>query len=479
MKFHLTPFLLLLSLFPIAQPVVQISNASKLPAKTSKFKVIGKNNDGIVLRLYGTKDVIDIFDNDMKLVTSKTIEFKNQNGLLQYVMLNKTGAVIFYLQQDRKYSVLYAQPVNSKFMEIGKPIMIDSILDRKDLVASNLRFKPSVDQSSLMIYYPFFSNGKVDVIKFMCLDRGLKILYNKIIPAGRDERELENSKSVIDNNGNAFLILKPETRNKGSEYHVLHMSSDGEFSNYIITTEKEIFGEPWFEIDNKNGNLVMTGLYDAKERNEDVANGFVYSSFDPANGTLIKVRYTSFSKEFITELTGRENVINQSLYTFNIRKTILRNDGGALIVAESFIKDTRETPVGVSIQPGFSSYRTSEIFQFNDIIAFSVNSSGTMEWSSVMRKKQASEDDNGIYSSFLIMNEKDRLRFIYLDDISSSGVLNEYTLTSVGKTNRETILNQEEKDMMLLPKIGKQISPNEVIIPSYKNGALQLAKITF
>jgi len=479
MKFHLTPFLLLLSIFSIAQPVVQISNASKLPAKTNKFKVIGKNNDGIVLRLYGTEDVIDIFDNDMKLITSKTIEFKNQNGLLQYVMLNKTGAVIFYLQQDRKYSVLYAQPVNSKFMEIGKPIMIDSILDRKDLVASNLRFKPSVDQSSLMIYYPFFSNGKVDVIKFMCLDRGLKILYNKIIPAGRDERELENSKSVIDNNGNAFLILKPETRNKGSEYHVLHMSSDGEFSNYTITTEKEIFGEPWFEVDNKNGNLVMTGLYDAKERNEDVANGFVYSSFDPANGTLIKVRYTSFPKEFIAELTGRENVINQSLYTFSIRKTILRNDGGALIVAESFIKDTRETPVGVSIQPGFSSYRTSEIFQFNDIIAFSVNSSGTMEWSSVMRKKQASEDDNGIYSSFLIMNEKDRLRFIYLDDISSSGVLNEYTLTSVGKTNRETILNQEEKDMMLLPKMGKQISPNEVIIPSYKNGALQLAKITF
>ncbi|MES2621259.1 MAG: hypothetical protein V4615_10435 [Bacteroidota bacterium] len=479
MKLHLIPLLILLFLSSVAQPVVQISGASKLPAKTSKFKVIGKNNDGIVLRLYGTEDVIDIFDNEMKLVTSKTIEFKNQNGLLQYIMLNKTGAVIFYLQQDRKYSVLYAQPVNAKFMEIGKPILIDSVLDRKDLVASNLRFKPSVDQSSLMIYYPFFSNGKVDVIKFMCLDRGLKMLYNKIIPAGRDERELEYSKSVIDNNGNAFLILKPEIKSSGSEYHVLHMSSDGQFSNYAITTEKETFGEPWFEIDNKNGNLVMTSFYDSKERDEDVANGFVYSSFDPANGTLIKVRYTPFSKEFIAELTGRENVTNQSLYTFNIRKSTLRNDGGSLIVAESFIKDTRETPVGVSIQPGFSNYRTSEIFQFNDIIAFSINSNGIMEWSSVMRKKQASEDDNGVYSSFLIVNEKDKLRFIYLDDISSSGVLNEYTLTSVGKSNRQTILNQEEKDMMLLPKMGKQVSPNEVIIPSYKNGALQLAKIIF
>ena len=72
-------------------------------------------------------------------------------------MLNKTGAVIFYLEQDKKRSLLYAQPVGAKFVEIGKPVLIDSIFDRKELVASNLRFKASIDQSHLMIYYPYFS----------------------------------------------------------------------------------------------------------------------------------------------------------------------------------------------------------------------------------------------------------------------------------------------------------------------------------
>ncbi len=479
MNFLASLSILFISLSLVAQPAIEISNPSKLPAKTGKFKLIGKNNDGIVLRLYGAQDVIDVFDNSMRLVTSKTIDFKNQNGLLQYVMLNKTGAVIFYLQQDRKYSVLYAQPVNSKFMEIGKPIMIDSILDRKDLVASNLRFKPSIDQSSLMIYYPFFANGKVDVMKLMCLDRGLKVLYNKIIPVSRDEGELENSKSLIDNNGNTFLILKPEPKEIGSSYDVLHVSSAGDFSNYSVSTAKAIFGEPWFEIDNKNGNLVMTAFYDDKERDEEVANGFVYSSFDPANGTPVKINYTPFSKDFIAELTGRENVTNKSLYTFNIRKSVLRNDGGALIIAESFIKDTREIPVGIGVQPGYNSYRTSEIFQFNDIISFSINPNGVLEWSEVMRKKQASEDDNGVYSSFLVMNEKEKLRFIYLDDVSTSGVLNTYVLSSIGKSSRETILNQEDKDLMLLPKMGKQVSPSEVVIPSYKGNALCLVKLTF
>jgi hypothetical protein len=472
-------FLLFIAVSATAQHV-DVSNPTKLPNKTGKFKLVGKNNDGIILRLYGTQDVIDVFDNDLKLVGSKNIDFKNQNGLLQYIMLNKTGAVIFYLEQDRKYSVLYAQPVNSKFMEIGKPILIDSILDRRDLVASNLRFKASIDQSCLMVYYPFFTNGKVDVVKFMCLDRGLKLFYNKIIPVGRDEKELESSKSLVDNNGNAFLLLKPDRKGNGSTYDVLHIGNDGEVSNYSVSTDKEIFSEPWFEIDNKNGNLVMTALYDDKKRvDEDVANGFLYANFDPANGTPVKTNYTPFSREFIGELTGRENVTNQSLYTFNIRRSILRNDGGALIIAESFIKETRETPIAVGIQPGFNSFRTTEIFQFNDLIAFSINATGSLEWSSVMRKKQASEDDNGAYSSLLIMNEKDKLRLMYLDDISLSATLNQYILNSSGTNTREPILNQEDKDVMLLPKMGKQISPNEVVIPSYKNSALRLVKITF
>ena len=479
MKFLFQIFLLLLTISVSAQ-VVEVSNASKLPAKSGKFKIVGKSNDGIIVRLYGTEDVINVYGDELKLQTTKTINFKNQDGPLQHIMLNKTGAVIFYLEQEKKRSVLFAQPVGSKFVEIGKPVVIDSIFDRRELVANNLRFKASVDLSYLMIYYPVFTYGKVESIKFMCVDRALNLVYNKTIPINRDEKELEESKSLIDNNGNVFLILKPASESEGSQYDVLHFSSKGDFSTYTITTEKKIFNESWFELDNKNGNLVMTGFYDAKKTEaEQSANGFLYRSFDPANGTVVKSKYTPFTREFVGELTGRENVNNTNLFTFNIRKSILRNDGGALIIAESFIKDTREQPVPVGIQPGYNSYRSSEVFQFNDVVAFSINPNGEMEWNSIMRKKQASEDDNGTYSSFLLMNEKEKLRFIYLDDISFSGTLNEYVLRSNGKYERDVLLNQEEKDIMLLPKMGKQISPSEVILPSYKGNELRLVKITF
>jgi hypothetical protein len=477
--FRLALLLLLLGAQPsclLYGQKVQVSNEFKLPSKSPKFKIIGKNNDGIIVRLFGSEDVIEVFSDDLKLLSSKTIEFKNQEGPLQHVMLNKTGAVIFYLMQDKKMSVLFAQPVNSKFMEIGKPIAIDTIVDRKDLVASNLRFKSSADQSFTFIYYPFFAAGEVQSVRFICLDRALQSIYNKNIPIGREEAALESSRSLIDNSGNACLILKSQTRN---EYNVFRAAANGDVSAFNISLPKRVFGEPSIESDNKNGNILFSSFYDdAAEPTEEVANGFLFLSVNAENGEVRDKTITPFDKEFITSLTGRETRENGRLYTFNLKKTVLRNDGGGLVIAESFIKEEREVPM-VGIQPGFNTYRTSSIYQFNDIIAFSFNAKGVVEWNAVMRKKQASEDDNGAFSSFFIANQKDRLRLIYLDDISSSSDLNEYVLQSNGKSERKTLINQEVSDVMLLPKSGRQVSPDAVVIPSYKSGVLKLIKINY
>lgn len=459
---------------------VQLSDGYKLPPKTSKFKVIGKNNDGIIVRLYGQQDVIDVFDENLKLSTTHTLDFRNQNSQFQYIMLNKNGAVVFYLSQDKKYSVLLAQPLNSKFLEIGKPIIIDTIYDRRDLVASNLRFKVSVDQSYLMVYYPYFSGTNIQSIKFLCVDRSLRAIYNKTVPVNRDESALAESRALVDNNGNSYLVLNASAGVESATFDVLRMDSTGAFSMYSLLTQKALFGEASFDLDNKNHTLVMSAFYNDDRRADDVANGFLYASFNPATGSLIKTSYTPFSKEFMFDLTHRNSTSDKGkLYTFVIRRVILRNDGGLLITAESFIKDTREIPVNVGFQPGFNGYRNSTVFQYNDIIAFSIKPNADLDWYAVMLKKQSSEDDNGVYSSFLSVNEKDKLRFLYIDDISSAGQLAQYVLTSQGKKDRTILFNQEDKEVMLLPKMGRQVSPNEAVIPSYLNGILKLVKLTF
>lgn len=471
-------FLILMAGVTMAQ-TVQVSNTYKLSSKAPKFKIIGKNNDGIILRLYGSEDIIDVYSDDLKLLSSKTIEFKNQSGLLQHIMLNKTGAVIFYLSQDKKQSVLLAQPVNSKFMEIGKPIVIDTIYDRKDMVTNNLRFKASTDQNHTLIYYPFFAGSEVQSAKFICLDRSLTVRYNKNIPIGRPEQELENSRTLLDNAGNAYLLMQRSDKTDTDAFDVYRVAMNGQVNLYTINAPKKVFGEPSVEFDNKNGHILFSAFYDDQAiRGESVANGFLFKTIDPDTGRVIAETITPFEKGFISLLTGRETREAGRLYTFNVKRTILRNDGGGLVLAESFIKEQHEVPM-VGIQPGFNTFRTSTVYQFNDIVAFSFSPKGLLEWHSIMRKKQASEDDNGAFSSFFIGNEKDRLRLLYLEDIASGADLTEYILHSNGKTERKKLINQESSDVMLLPKSAKQISPDEVVVPSYKSGVLRLVKVNY
>ena len=87
----------------------------------------------------------------------------------------------------------------------------------------------------------------LESIRFLCVDHSLKVLYNKTVPLNRDEKEMEESKSLVDNKGNVFLMLKPETRTGGAQYDVLHFSAGGDFSTYILSVNL-IFtiGRPYF-----------------------------------------------------------------------------------------------------------------------------------------------------------------------------------------------------------------------------------------
>ena len=96
-----------------------------------------------------------------------------------------------------------------------------------------------------------------------------------------------------------------------------------------------------------------------------------------------------------------------------------------------------------------------------------------------MRKKQQSEDDNGFNSSFAFMNEKDRVHLLYLDEISPSGTVNEYKMSSKGNADRMVLFSQEDKDILLIPKLSKQVAPNELVIPSVKAGVFRLVRVQY
>ncbi len=467
-----------------------VSAPTRMSGKLNKVRIVGKNQDGYVVRFSGGEELIHIYGNDLKLASARTLDFKGGDGDLQHILLNKTGASLFYLHGEKRQTMLMMQPVNSKFIEMSKPIVIDTFIDRRDLVDANLHFKASIDQNYTLFYYPVFANDLIKSMQMTCIDRAANVIYKTYMPIGRPEKDMEYAKSLVDNAGNGYLIFTAEKDAKdntyGDVYYVMRIDkNNGQLTSYTIKCEKEIFGEPQFEIDNVNGNLIFCGFYDQKGDPADAAaNGFFYLQYEAATGMLKHAAYNVFTSAFMTSLTGRDagNKYNR-LFTFSIRKMLLRLDGGAMFAAESVIKDKREvmvsSPSMSMMNNPYNSYRTINTFSYNDLIAFSIKSDGSLDWNTIMRKKQVSEEDNGFNSSFAFMNEKDKVHFLYLDEISTTGSANEYKLSSKGSADRTILFSQEDKDILLIPKLSKQVAPNELVIPSVKSGVFRLVRVQY
>jgi hypothetical protein len=489
MRVVLSVFLFALLAASAMAQTVDISAPTRLTARTQRVKIIGKNQDGYVVRLSGNDELIHIYDYDMKLAAARTLDFKGDDNALQHILLNKTGASLYYLLSEKKQTTLLIQPVNSKFINQGKPIAIDTFNDRQELVDANLHFKTSMDQNYMLFYYPVFEDSKVKSMQLTCVDRSGTVVYKCYIPINRPEKDMEYAKALVDNAGNGYLIFSAEKDGKdnsyGDDYYVTRTDKNtGKQNSYTIKCEKEIFTEPQFEIDNVNGNLIFCGFYDKTgDPNDAAANGFFYLQYGAAEGGLRQSAYSPFSAAFMYALTGRDaSSKNDRLFTFGIKRILLRIDGGALIAAESNIKDRREvmtTSPSIMNNNPYPSYRTVNSFSVNDIIAFSIKPNGELDWNTVLKKKQVSEDDGAFNSSFAFANEKDKLHFLYLDEITGTGSANEYILSSRGTSERLILFNQEDKDVFLIPKLGRQVAPNELIIPSIRAGAFRLVRVQY
>ncbi len=465
--------------------VIDVSAPQKLSSKTPRFKILGKNNDGYVVRLYGNEENIFVYDENLKIKSNRLLEIRGEKPAIFHVQLNKSGGVIYYSTHDKRNAAIFAQPVNGKFTENGRALLIDSILHDNNFQPANVRMAVSADQSHIAVYFPLLGSTGINGLRMLILDRALGLRFAQTLPLQVKAEQIESADCLLDNSGRVILALNFKEGDKSRpspDYFSMYVCDpeSGVFGSWTYRSPKPVFGETLLRFDVRNRQLIACGFYEEEEgnRSEASASGIFYARLDPATGEVIRESWMPFPSAFIRDLTGRENA-PKKLYTFSMKEAIIRLDGGALLLAESFVKDSREYIMPTQFSTPFNAYRTVNIYQYNDLIAFSLDSNAVADWYAVMPKKQVSEEDNGAYSSFLLMNQKSHLNLLFLDEISSAGSLMNYRLESNGQKDKKAILDQGLKEVMLLPKLGKQVSPSEVIIPSYLRNAIRLLRIAY
>ena len=109
----------------------------------------------------------------------------------------------------------------------------------------------------------------------------------------------------------------------------------------------------------------------------------------------------------------------------------------------------------------------------------SIHPDGSPHWKQVLHKKQYSQDDEGIYSSYFLFKTPKRLRFLFNDEIRQENTVSEYVINGHGEYDRNSVLSTANLRLRLRFRDALQIGAYEVIIPSERRNQLRLVKVEY
>lgn len=477
-------FCLLSILFSKAQQV-DFSVPQRLNAKLNDFDILGKNSEGIIVLKFGRSDKneVDAYSENMNLKWRKELSFNEKNAFIEKAIGLSDGIIIFYTVRTRDQNILFAQRLTENLTLLSQ-IKIDSFSSRKNNEDNVYTIRISKDKTKFLAYRTPNESAKISSISAMILDNNLQILWNHNLDVEDSYQAIKLEKSMIDNSGNIYFVFDNHSDRKKKQnefpekYSILiYKIAEAKARQFNIKAEGKFFYDSFFELDNANNTLAACGFYSEKSFNS--FSGIFYFVLDLNNNIFIQEKYSPLPSELLTQLTGKaaseEN--KSELFDFGIKNLILRNDGGAILISEMFFK-TIETRTVPNIYGNYS-YIDYDYFHFNDIVAFSINNDGSVDWQNVMKKRQVSEEDGGYYSSFGMLVLRNELHFIFNEDIFKKTNIIDYITDNNGKTVRKNIMNTERKELMLMPRFSKQVSANEIIIPSLEGNYLRFARIIF
>ncbi len=469
-----------------AQDVV-LSDAQKLSSKTPNLRILGKNNEGIIIYKFGKDvDIIEAYNSNLMLKWSQSLNIKQENSNIEEIFLYPDYSLAFFKTQEKNNTVVFAQRLSAKFKGDGQFIVMDTLYEAKPDVDARMKIIHSQDKSHVSMYYPVVgSSGKLDKIRVVGINHEMKLLYRQdiVFPGMEDAFGLVNVKAL--NNNQLVFLFENYNRGKkrfaGEKEYLTYQydGNTGAISQVNFLFSKPIYGLLRMEVDNVNNKLTVAGFYTDDDRNE--ALGYFIESWDVENQIIVGQYNQPFGNALLAQVMGGDTSSNNltGLASFKPKELILRFDGGVVLMAESEYTNMESENMPTFMPSAGPNFRTVNVYYFNDIITLSTKPDGTLDWFNVLRKKQISEDDEGFFSSYSILTTDGKLHFVYNEEIFYKTNVNEYVVDANGKAGRNYLFNAGTKELMLAPGIAKQISGRELLIPSFRNRSIKFVKITF
>ncbi|MFK7948325.1 MAG: hypothetical protein AB8G11_12110 [Saprospiraceae bacterium] len=442
-----------------------------------EYEIIGKVDDKVLLyRNEMSQFTIFSFDKDLK--TSKEKKLELGKNYLKFIGITSTPKDFTILFSHRVKGQTYVKAHKYD----GKVKLLDSttikIYERRAFAPVFSMVKSQNRQIGLL-----YNVEKEKILETLVFDtKKMKLLWEYNYEPNDFYYRRDFVDFLVGNDGSSHLIIeKDNERSKRSQNRLEFYSynaGEATETKYMVSFKDTLWYDIDFEYDNMNDRIVAGGFYANDFLTKTI--GYFYLNINPKNDNDYILTFHEFDSAFVHDVLGKKKRVNKDGFAeVDIQEIVLRRDGGILLIAERNREYVRQSTTMMTTSNGRNQAGSQVDYYFNDLLVFSIHPTGELHWQDILHKKQYSQDDDAMYSSYFLLKTRSNLRFLYNDEIKQENSVNEYIVNGSGKPDRKNIMNTAGAELMLVMRNALQVSADEVIIPSERRRQLKLVKLTY
>lgn len=444
------------------------------------YEIIGDVNDQILLyRDRGFEQLLMVFDKSLEFVRERELDTERKKSKIYGLAKKDTSFLAFYGYKED----------GNEYVRVGSYNEFAEVLDTMTIFEKKKTFFGGTDFSHLLSE-----------------DKRFSMLYtvekkNDIIPIVFDNQEMQTTllgeykienrnirKDLVDiqvtNQGDIIMLLEMNNSRFNNDKHIAEIIFIQGHTGAVSISQvdlKDVYTQSiHLSYDNYRRNVSVSGLYNSKSSSESI--GYFFAEKPIGNPRLdMDIVFSEFDQNFINDVYGTKSNKKKGIKDFRLVSSISRQDGGKILIAEMQKRFSRNPSYDTNY--GLNTYNggvRAWVDYFNeDMVVIALRPGGEEHWKKVMYKKQFSQDDGAIFSSFFLFKTPSRVRVIYNDEIKKDNIVSEYVFGPLGKNKRQSIFSTEYQNLKLRLKDAIQISGSELLIPSERNRNLSIVKISY
>ncbi len=340
--------------------------------------------------------------------------------------------------------------------------------------------KPGVIFSKDRSKWAFTYRKEAGLAQTLCavvLDTAMNRIYRQEWDINAPLKRYAPTHFLLTNTGDFYVLgiqYLTDKRIKSPGESFFNLSGYNQHLHQIIRHDIQIDNKFLTDIsiatDPVNRRLVAAGFY--SEIGMLATAGIFYSAFSEDSLTETTVYTAPFSNELMQKaITDRSDFRKKELFNYYVDRLVLRKDGGAAVIAESYVETSRT----------FWDYYTQSMithnyYRYGNILSASFNPSGGLLWDRIIPKEQNSMDDEGYQSSYVNMVSGGKFYVIFNKFIERNSSVMICSIDGQGVQKTDVLFGESER-VSIVAKAARQVDASTVLIPAYKQGNLYIAKI--